>query len=58
MSELIQDYWAMSPLAAVGLILLFCCHFGGWRGWLKTAGNTVGWLLVIIGVGSFLCSLV
>ena len=57
MNELIQDYWAMSPLAAVGLILLCCCHYGGWKGLLKTAGNAVGWLLVLIGVGSFLGSL-
>lgn len=58
MSTLIQDYWAMSPLAAVGLVLLVLCHLGGWKGGWKTAGNVVGWALVIIGIGSFLGSLV
>lgn len=58
MSQTIQDYWAMSPLAAVGLVLLVLCHLGGWKGGWKTAGNVVGWALVIIGIGSFLGSLV
>lgn len=58
MTNLIQDYWAMSPLAAVGLVLLICCHLGRWKGGLKVAGNVVGWALVLIGIGSFLGSLV
>lgn len=48
----------MSPLAAVGLVLLICCHLGNWKGGLKVAGNVVGWALVLIGIGSFLGSLV
>lgn len=58
MTNLIQDYWNMSPLAAVGLVLLICCHLGNWKGGWKTAGNVVGWVLVLIGIGSFLGSLV
>ena len=36
----------MSPLAAVGLVLLALCHLGGWKGGLKVVGNVVGWALV------------
>lgn len=42
MNSMIHDYWNMSPLAAVGAIILMCCVLGKWEGWMKTAGCVVG----------------
>ena len=57
MNSMIHDYWNMSPLAAVGAIILMCCVLGKWEGWMKTAGYVAGGALLLIGIGSYLGSL-
>ena len=57
MNSMIHDYWNMSPLAAVGAIILVCCVLGKWEGWMKTAGYVAGGALLLIGIADFLGSL-
>ncbi|MCQ2372047.1 MAG: hypothetical protein MJ058_08375 [Akkermansia sp.] len=57
MNSMIHDYWNMSPLAAVGAIILMCCVLGKWEGWMKTAGYVAGGALLLIGIADFLGSL-
>ena len=57
MNSLIRDYWNMTPLAAVGAIILMCCVLGKWEGWMKTAAYVVGGALLLIGIGTYFSAL-
>lgn len=57
MTQTIQDYWNMSPLAAVGAVILLFCAYGNVKGGVKTVGYVLGGALLLIGMVSFLCSL-
>lgn len=57
MTQTIQDYWNMSPLAAVGAVILLFCAYGNVKGRVKTVGCVLGGALLLIGMVSFLCSL-
>lgn len=57
MSQTIQDYWNMSPLAAVGAVILLFCVYGNVSSGVKTIGYVLGGVLLLIGIGSYLGSL-
>lgn len=57
MPSVVRDYWDISPLAAVGVVILMCCVLCKWEGWMKTAGYVVGGALLLIGIGVYLSSL-
>lgn len=57
MPSVVRDYWDISPLAAVGVVILMCCVLCKWEGWMKTAGYVVGGALLIIGIGVYFSSL-
>lgn len=45
-------------MPSAGAVILACCVPCKWEGRLKTAGHAEGGALVLIGIGSFLGSLV
>lgn len=57
MPSVVRDYWNISPLAAVGVVILMCCVLCKWEGWMKTAGYAVGGALLLIGIADFLGAL-
>lgn len=48
--------WSMSPIIAIGSIIMFAAFIGNWSGRVKKIGMAVGAILIIIGFLSFISS--
>ena len=57
MKESISNLWAMSPIVAIGALIVFIFQFGNWKEDTRKKGTVVGIIIAIIGVFCFLGSL-